>query len=296
MTEMEAVTIDPMMGGLRIVAAATMIVRRMAVQDMPKTIGIVAVTLIIVGEVGINHLVVPGTVSNLTEATEIESRMMNHPNVEEAMKSKIEIDGVGSLSSAQTTGVIGTTGMPRTVVAVEITMDEEIGSEKKVVEGWVIPDQMEIETRTAIVVMTEGVTKGTIATVLGTMIVTPLISVTVVVVVEEKGMDVPVGTPVLEILADTVVVADTQMNPATIIMAEAVEKRRSVDNDTKATTIMMCAKRIAETSTRTGTVARTNRTGRSEHWSNRRTGVTTSSLPIRSVELRTKQIRIFHFI
>ena len=58
---------------------------------------------------------------------------MNHPNVEEATTSKL--DGVGALNSAQTTNVTGTTGMPLTIVAVEITMVEEIGFRKKVVEG-----------------------------------------------------------------------------------------------------------------------------------------------------------------
>lgn len=125
-TEVEAVTMDLMRGGLRIVVAATMIVTMMVVQVTAKTIRAVVGTLIIVG---INHLVVPGMMSNRTEASEIGTHTMNHPKVEEAMMNKI--NGVGTLSSAQTTTVTWT----RTVVAVEITTAEEIGSAKKVVEG-----------------------------------------------------------------------------------------------------------------------------------------------------------------
>lgn len=135
-------------------------------------------------------------------------------------------------------------------------------------------------------VMTEGVMMQTTVTAQGTMTTTLLISVTVV---GEKGMDV--GILVLEILADTLVEAGILMNPATINMAEAVEKRRPVDTDAKAMAIVTCLKRIAETSIQTGSVVTTNRTGKSEHWSRHQTGVTISSLHFRSVVLLDLSIK-----
>ena len=56
----------------------------------------------------------------------------------------------------------------------------------KVIEGPMIPDQMEIESPTAAIMVTRGEAMGTTGSVLDTAIVTPLISVTMA---EAKGMD-----------------------------------------------------------------------------------------------------------
>lgn len=253
---------------------------------MEKIIGTVVVTLIILVEVRISHLVVPGTVSNLRDATEIGIHSMNHPNVEEAMKSKIDWEGILSSAQTQTTNMIGTAGMPRTDMSVEITMVEGIGYAKRVVGGRMIPDQMEIVNRTTTLVMMEELMLVTSDTAPVTMMVSLLISVTVV---QVKGM--VVGTLGLEIMAVMVAEAGTLMNhPATINTVGVVEKRRRPDTDTKAMAIMTCANRLAGTLSLTGTEAR-NWMRRNDHWSNHQTGATISSPHIRSVALRNTLFR-----
>jgi len=140
-----------------------------------------------------------------------------------------------------------------------------------------ILDQMEIESLTTAMEVTGEVAMRTTVSVLGTIIVTPLISVTMA---EEKGMDVE--TLVSEILVG--MEAGTQM---TIITEEATEEmHRLVATDTKAVAKRTCAHQIAETLIRKGIMpARTKPTERNDLWSNLRTGAIISSQLFQSDEL-----------